>query len=88
MLILAGYQDWLKTLPPNIQTLLYAIEAGVVTALIVFLSSLYAAFNTPQGLSGFNWHTQLNTLGLAVGAAVIKALIDLLKGAPPSQQKG
>lgn len=78
-------QTWLKSLPPAWQTFFYAVETGVATVIIIFLSSLYGAFTSPHGLDGFDWHGQLYTLAMGVGAAIIKALIDFLKGTPPTQ---
>lgn len=78
-------QAWFKSLPPSWQSFFYAVETGVATVIIIFLSSLYGAFISPHGLDGFDWHGQLYTLAMGAGAAIIKALIDLLKGSPPTQ---
>ncbi len=77
---------WVKALPPGVQSLIYAVETGATTALVIFLGSLYTALGSPTGLDGFNWHGQLVTLELGVAAAVVKALLDFLKGAPPTQK--
>jgi hypothetical protein len=77
---------WFKSLPSWIQSALYAIETGVAAALVLFLASLYSALTGPHGLDGFDWAGQLHTLEIGAAAAVVKAILDLLKGNPPAQQ--
>lgn len=72
---------WVKTQSPAVQGLIYAVETGVATALTIFLASVYGALSGPNGLDGFNWHAQIYTLEMGVGAAVVKAVMDFLKGA-------
>lgn len=76
---------WFKSLPPAVQSLLYAIETGAAAALALFLASFYSALSSPSGLAGFDWHGQLTSLEMGVVAAIVKALLDMLKGAPPTQ---
>lgn len=82
---MTAIERWFKSLSPAVQSLLYAIETGVATVIIVFLGTLYSAMTSPQGLAAFAWHTQLYTLAMGAGAAIIKAIIDFLKGNAPSQ---
>lgn len=82
-------QAWFKGLPPAVQSVLYAIETGAAAALAIFLGSLYVSLTSAQGLTGFDWHGQVYALEMGVGAAVVKAVIDALKGSAPTQaQKG
>lgn len=86
---MSKFQAWFKGLPPSAQSVLYAVETGVAAALTIFLGSLYVALTSAQGLAGFDWHAQVYTLEMGVGAAIVKAVLDALKGAAPSQaQKG
>lgn len=78
---------WFKALPPWLQSLLYAVETGVVAALTVFLLALYGATQTGT-LGTFDWKGQGYLLLVAVIGAIVKAILDLLKGNPPAQQKG
>lgn len=80
-----GFNKWLKAQSPLIQSFIYAVETGVAAALAIFLASLYGAFTSPHGLVGFDWHGQIYTLEMGVGAAVVKAIIDALKGNAPTQ---
>lgn len=83
--MLEKYQAWFKTLPPALQSCLYAIESGLAAAVGVFLWAVYTATQTPAGLDGFNWAVQIRALEVGAIAAVTKALFDFLKGSPPSQ---
>lgn len=84
--MLATFQRWVKSLPPAVQTTIYAVETGVAAALSLFLISLYSAVTSAQGLAGFDWKGQLMTLAMGALAALLKALIDLLKATPPTQE--
>lgn len=75
-------QSWVKTLPPSLQTLYYAIESALVVGAVLLLTSLYGALQTPTGLAGFDWRTQVHTAIIAAATGVVKALLDLLKGPP------
>lgn len=78
-------QAFIKAQSPAVQSLIYAIETGVATALAIFLTSLYGALTGPNVLQGFNWHSQVYTLEMGVAAAIVKAVLDFLKGSAPSQ---
>jgi len=78
-------QDWFKSLPPGVQSLLYAVETGVIAALVLFLGSLYVALTSKAGLAGFDWQGQLGALEAGAAAAVVKAILDFFKGNPPAQ---
>lgn len=78
-------QAFIKAQSPAVQSLIYAIETGVAAAAAIFLTSLYGELTGPNGLQGFNWHSQVYTLEMGVAAAVVKAVIDFLKGSAPSQ---
>lgn len=75
---MASLDAWVKALPAPVQTLFYAVETALIAGLIVFGSNLFAAFQNDT-LATFQWHLQLHTFYIMVGAGVLKALLDLLK---------
>lgn len=76
---------FIKAQSPATQSLIYALETGIIAALVLFGSALYAALTSPNGLQGFDWHGQVYTLEMGVAAAIVKALLDFLKGNAPTQ---
>lgn len=79
---------WIKAQSPAVQSFIYAVETGLAAAASVFLGSLYVAFTGPHGLAGFDWHGQIYTLEMGAGAAIVKAILDALKGTSPTQVIG
>lgn len=67
---------WVADLPAPAKTFFYACETAAATGAIVLASNYYAALN---GGTPFDWHAQLHTFYVAVGAGCVKAVIDLLK---------
>lgn len=80
-----GFNKWLKAQSPAVQSFIYAVETGVATAFVIFLGSFYSALTSPSGLGSFDWHGQLYTLEMGVAAAVVKAVLDFIKGNSPTQ---
>lgn len=76
---------WIKAQSPAVQSLIYAIETGIAAAAALFLGALYTALSSPQGIAGFDWHGQLYSLEMGAAAAVVKAILDFLKGNKPTQ---
>lgn len=86
MNFIAKLQDWVKTLPPPIQTVYYSVETAFVVALSVFFVALYGSI---QADKPFDWHAQVHILWLALAGGIVKGVIDLLKaagGAGPTQE--
>jgi hypothetical protein len=72
-------QEWVKSLPPSLQTAYYAVETATITGTTIFAGSLYTYYTAHNSFAGFDWHGQLTTLKVSVVTAALKAGWDLLK---------
>lgn len=77
--------DWVKTLPPAVQTAYYSVETAVIAGLAMLVGTLYTYEAAHGSLGGFDWQTQIRILYASILTAVLKAAWDLLKGCLPTQ---
>lgn len=90
MNFIAKSQAWLKTLPPGLQTSIYAFETALATAIAAFLYALYMSLTCTKNCAPFDWQNQLHLLWIALAAGAVKLAIDgvkMLGGQGPTQVK-